>query len=138
MAGKQSIMQRWTDYQASKTLVFWCCAGCVVATMVVGFSWGGWVTGGTASAIATKAAATARADLMAAICVTRFDEGPDVAVRLASLKGTESWKRDEFIVKGGWANVAGQDKPVEGAAGLCAQKLIDAKLPAGKPAGTSG
>ena len=38
----------WGDYRPSKATWFWSCVACVVATMVIGFTWGGWVTGGTA------------------------------------------------------------------------------------------
>ena len=40
---------QWFDqYRASKTVLFWACAGSVILATIVGFSWGGWVTGGTA------------------------------------------------------------------------------------------
>jgi hypothetical protein len=138
MAAKQSVRQRWENYQASKTMLFWSCAVCVVGTVIVGFAWGGWVTGGTAGEMVRKADRGARAELAAAICVDRFENGPDAAARLTALKGSESWKRDEFIEKGGWVTLAGIDKPVTGAADLCAQRLLEVKLPPAKTAGTSG
>ena len=40
---------QWFDqYRASKTVLFWACAGSAIVATIVGFSWGGWVTGGTA------------------------------------------------------------------------------------------
>ena len=138
MAGKQGLTRRWEDYRASKTVLFWSCAACVVATLIVGFSWGGWVTGGTAGTMADRAAAGARADLAATICVDRFASAPDATATLAALKNSDSWKRDEFIAAGGWATIAGIEKPVDGAAALCAQRLLGATLPAPKVVGTSG
>ena len=44
---KRSVGQRWSEAQPTKT-VAWCCVASAVLTMIVGFSWGGWVTGGTA------------------------------------------------------------------------------------------
>ena len=137
MADKPSISRRWRDYQASKAVVFWCCAASVVATMVVGFGWGGWVKGSTAQDMAATAAAGARAELAAAVCLHRFVNGPNATAQLASLKGTDSWKRDAFIEEGGWVTLQGVEKSVTGAASLCAQQLMDAKLPA-KAAGASG
>ena len=111
--------------------MFWACAACVVATMVVGFGWGGWVTGGTAGQMAERSAVESRAQLAAVVCVDRFVKGPDSIAQLASLKGSDSWKRDSFIDDGGWTTLAGMDKPVTGAAILCVQQLL-------APAKTSG
>lgn len=132
MADKQRLMRRWEDYKASKTALFWSCAACIVVTLIVGFTWGGWVTGSTAGAMANKAAAGARADVAATICVNRFVSAPDAAATLASLKNSDSWKHDDFITKGGWATIAGIEKPVDGAAALCAQRLLGAALPPAK------
>jgi hypothetical protein len=134
---KQSLSRRWEQYRASKTVVFWACAGCIVATLIIGFGWGGWVRGSTAERMATQAAMAGRADVAAAVCVSRFESGPDAAVNLASLKASDSWSRSTFIEKGGWATLIGTEKPISGAADLCAQRLIDAKPPM-KAAGVSG
>jgi hypothetical protein len=133
MLEKQSFGRRWEDYRASKTVVFWACAACIVATLIIGFAWGGWVTGGTARQMVTQGATVARADLAAAICVSRFDSGPDAAINLASLKASDSWSRSDFIEKGGWATLAGTEEPISGAASLCAQRLMDAKPPTKAP-----
>ena len=47
---KRSVGQRWSEAKPTKTVAFWCCVASAVLTMIVGFSWGGWVTGGTARA----------------------------------------------------------------------------------------
>jgi hypothetical protein len=112
--------------------------GCIVVTMLIGFTWGGWVTGGTAAEMAETAASGARAELAAKICVNRFVNGADAVGQLASLKKSDSWQRDDFIEKGGWATLPGMKEPVAGAADICAQKLMEAKLPSAEPAATSG
>lgn len=127
------LLQRWEEFQPSKTICFWACAACVVATMIVGFGWGGWVTGGTAGEMAAKSASGARAELASTICAERFAKGPDAAAKLVTLKATDSWKQDKFIEEGGWATFPGSERPVVGAAALCARQLVDAK-----PAGTTG
>ena len=48
----QTLSQRFQQYQASKAVLFWACAGSVVVATIVGFSWGGWTTGGTAREMA--------------------------------------------------------------------------------------
>ena len=137
MAIQQSFLRRWEDYRASKAVLIWSCAGCAAATMIIGFAWGGWVTGGTAGQMVTKATTEARAELVATLCVERFGKGPDATAQLASLKGTNSWKQDKFIEDGGWATLPGTENPIAGAAALCARQLIDATPPA-KAASTSG
>src|SRR3989337_424718 len=44
----ERMQQRWEDYRPTKTHTFWIAAGCVAATLVLGFGPGGWVSGGTA------------------------------------------------------------------------------------------
>ena len=131
----QGIGKRWDSYQPTKALAAWLCVISVAATMIVGFGWGGWVRGSTAQDVATKAASGARAELAAAVCVHQFVAGTDATTRLASLRGTESWKRDTFIEEGGWVTLAGADKPVAGAAGLCSQTLMDLPVKAAATAG---
>ena len=76
----------WRDYRPSKVTWFWSCVGCVIATMVIGFTWGGWVTGGSADQMAAEAREAGRAQLAATICVARYIDAPDAAVQLAALK----------------------------------------------------
>ena len=45
---KQTLSQRFQQYRASKAVLFWACAGSALVATIVGFSWGGWTTGGTA------------------------------------------------------------------------------------------
>ena len=44
------IVQRWNEYRPTKEHAFWLAAGSVVATLVIGFGFAGWVTGGSARA----------------------------------------------------------------------------------------
>lgn len=135
MESGQSLGQRWTAYRPSKVAWFWSCVACVVAAMILGFGWGGWVTGGTAARAAQEAATKARAELAATVCVDRFLRGADAGARLVSLKSTDSWKRDTFIEKGGWVTLGGTKEPVAGAADLCAERLMKADIPVVKTSG---
>jgi hypothetical protein len=138
VAANQTLANRWHDYQVSKTAFFWSCAGCAVATMIVGFAWGGWVTGGTAGQMATRAAAGARAELTATICTSRFVSSPDATTALAALKASDSWKRDDLLEKGGWVTLPGIERPVAGAADLCVKQLMDATVPSANALKKSG
>jgi hypothetical protein len=131
MQERHGFMQRWEQFRPSKTALFWACAGSVVATIVVGFSVGGWVTGGTASEMTSDAADQARQELAAAVCVDRFAADPDARTQLISLKEiTSSYRQREFVEKGGWATMPGTTSAERKAASLCAEQLVDLELPA--------
>lgn len=124
-----SIGEKWNSYQPSKPMWFWSCVGASVLTMIVGFSWGGWVTGGTADERVERAGEQAVAALAADICVHRFLAASDAGVKLAELKKADSWKRDSFVEEGGWVTFAAMENPVDGAAEICADQLASAELP---------
>jgi hypothetical protein len=128
MTDGKSMGQGFQDYRASKTALFWSCAGCIVATVIVGFTWGGWVTGGSARDMAEAAAEQAQAQVAAAVCVDQFMAAADARPQLASLKeNTSSWRQENFIEDGGWAVIA--DQEYDGAAELCAERLIAMEVP---------
>jgi hypothetical protein len=106
----------------------WSCVVCVIATMIVGFAWGGWVTSSTAANMASKAADGANAKLAATVCAANFGRDPNAAVQLAALTKLDSWDRADFIKKGGWDALPGVKEPVAGSADLCAKQLTDAAL----------
>jgi hypothetical protein len=128
MADRTRLSQRIQEYPPSKTVLFWSCAACVAATMVVGFAWGGWVTGGTAEDMVADAAEQARAETAAAVCVEEFMRQADAGVQLASLKEiSSSWRRENFVEEGGWAMIA--DQEYDDAADLCAERLMTMEAP---------
>jgi hypothetical protein len=137
-----SRSQRIRDYQASKTVLFWACAGSAVAAVVVGFAWGGWVTGGSAREMAENSAAQARQELAAVVCVDRFMAAPDAGVQLTALKeNTSSYAQGKFLQDGGWATIMPAsdtaDRKASSAAsaderktaGLCAEELAKREAP---------
>ncbi|WP_170976453.1 hypothetical protein [Rhizobium sp. FKL33] len=106
---KETIFQRFDNYQPSKSILLWACGMTAVATMVIGFGWGGWVTGGSALKTATAAGELANIELASAICVDRFRTAPDSAAKLVELKAlSDSYKKRQFIEAGGWALMPGQ------------------------------
>ena len=129
MQDGSSLGSRWSAYKATKGMLVWACAGCIAATLVVGFTWGGWMTGGGARKMAEEAAASARYDLAAAICVERFKAGGDMAAQLTALKDLQGWNRGSFIEKGGWAKMPDRAEPTGQAATLCATQLVALEAP---------
>jgi hypothetical protein len=124
-----TFSQRWRDYRASKSTLFWTAAACCIATIIIGFAWGGWVTQAGAATRADAAVQHARADLAASFCVARFMGAPDARSRLSTLKQTDTWQREDVVARGGWASLPGTTTPAPGVADLCAQRLVSMQLP---------
>jgi hypothetical protein len=138
MQQRRSLSQRFQQYQASKAVLFWACAGSVIVATVVGFHWGGWVTGGSAQKMAEESASQARQQLAAVVCVDRFMAAPDAAVQLTALKAIESsYAQSKFVEDGHWAIIMPASGTTDykaqaddrGAAGLCAEELVKRELP---------
>jgi hypothetical protein len=99
-----------------------------VASMVIGFSWGGWVTGGTANKLAAEQAGNAVVAVLTPLCVAKFLQDGDAKANLAVLqKISTSWEQGQYLEKGGWATRPGAASPDYELARACAAKLIGAK-----------
>ena len=133
----QTLGQRWQEYQPTKTQTFWACVACVVATIIIGFAWGGWVTGGTAREMVENAAEEARLELAAAVCVDEFMAAADARTQLAELQDiTSSYRRGEFLEEAGWGIIPGTEEVDDEVADLCARQLAELELPPVKEAAT--
>ena len=121
---KVSFRQRWDEARPTKTAVFWSWVGSVVLTMIIGFAWGGWVTGGTARGLAEKMAEDAVVKRLAPICVVQFKRAPGKDQKLKELEKTDSWQRSEYVEKQGWATMPGEEKPDSKVAEECARLLM--------------
>lgn len=126
MADNKTLGERWHNYRASKTTLFWSCVAFGILTIVVGFGWGGWVTGGTAQEMAQDG----RRNLAATFCVQQFLAAADASSQHASLMEASTWQREDFIQKGGWAELPDLDQPISGVADLCADKLAELEVTA--------
>ena len=114
----------WSQYRPTKTVWLWSCVGAAALTMAIGFTAGGWVTGGTATERAESASEQAVAKLAASICASRFMAAADAQDQLAQLREVDSWKQDNFIEDGGWVTFANMENPIQGAADLCADQVL--------------
>ena len=77
--------------------------GAVIA-MIIGFAWGGWTTSSTTKTMTEEAVLASQA----AICVAQFMKDPNHEEKLKELEELDSWKRAEYIEKGGWNKMPGQ------------------------------
>ena len=69
----------------------WGFAGGAAALAIVGFTWGGWVTGGTAKTMTAIAETDGRMSVLVPICVAQFDGA------VAKFKAAGSYSRDNVI-----------------------------------------
>jgi hypothetical protein len=96
----------------------------VVATMIVGFNWGGWTLGSTVEKVAKERADSAVVAYLAPICVDQFRQAVNASANLSELsKISYAWDRGTFVEKGGWAIMPGSDKTDPAVARACAETL---------------
>ena len=97
-----------------------------VATIVIGFYWGGWTLGSTAEKQVKGAEQASIVRVLAPICVDKFQRSADASANLQALNKANSWKRDEIIQKAGWATFPGSE-PDRKVAEACANLLSQVK-----------
>jgi hypothetical protein len=98
-----------------------------VATLVIGFGWGGWMLGGSAKELADNAATSAVVAAIAPICADQFQHSVDAAANLTALRKVSTWDQGAFVEKGGWAVMPGGKTPDSGVPQACAALLSSVK-----------
>ena len=93
------------------------------ALTVVGFAWGGWVTGSTAEKMASEQAQREVLAALVPICVEQSNQDPEVAQTLALLKDTSRYQRNDMLMKTGWATMPGSSDPDRDVASACMRVL---------------
>lgn len=96
-------------------------AGGAIALAIIGFNWGGWVTTGSAEAMAREIAATAIAERLGSICVAQFNKDGQRTQKLKEMQGQDTWQIGRYIDKQSWAIMPGDEKPAAGVADACAK-----------------
>ena len=77
----------------------WGAVGGAIVLAIIGFNWGGWVTGGTAQETAEKLSQEAVVARLAPICVEQFNQESEKVQKLEELKEISSWKRKRLCGK---------------------------------------
>jgi hypothetical protein len=103
----------------------WSAIGGAAVLAVVGFNYGGWVTSGTAAAMAKEIAAEAVADRLGTICVAQFNRDAEKVQKLQEMKGKDSWDNGRYIEKQSSAIMPGEDKAESKVADACAKHLTE-------------
>jgi alpha/beta superfamily hydrolase len=94
-----------------------------VALAVIGFSWGGWITGGTARTMAADQSKAEVVTALSLICVDQSKRDPQLAERVAAIKTASSWNRGDLVMKNGWATMSGTTEGNSQVAKDCADKI---------------
>lgn len=105
----------------------WGAVGGAIAAMIIGFVWGGWVTGGTSERAAGTAAQTAVVQAFVPLCVAKAEQQPD---QLTLLKQESSYSRTGFVTKAGWVDSVAE-KYRRDVAEQCATAIVEAMDAAG-------
>ena len=97
-----------------------------IATMVVGFNWGGWSLHSTADKLAKERSELAVIAALAPVCAEKFSALPDAEAKKVALSKTDSWKRtDEFPKE--FVTLPGETSPSSALAGACYALLMAPK-----------
>jgi len=96
-----------------------------IATMILGFGWGGWTMNSTVNQLATKRADAAVTAVLVPICLAKQKTDGATGQKLGELKAiTSSYEQTEFVMKTGWATFPGKADPNRDVAEACAAELM--------------
>lgn len=98
-----------------------------VAAIAIGFGWGGWILDSTAEKQAQVRSKSAVVAVLAPICADNFQQAANVTENMAMLKKEPAFQQANFVDKGGWAILPGNDKAGSGVARACAAILVGLK-----------
>jgi hypothetical protein len=98
----------------------WGLIGGAIAAIVIGFAWGGWVTGGTAAKMETASAEAAVVLAFTPLCVAKAEQQPE---KLVPLKEASSYQQDDFVIEAGWVDNVSEEYRTE-VARACASTLV--------------
>lgn len=97
---------------------------------ILGFTWGGWVTGGTATTRAEELAKTELTSAMVPVCLDQARRDPDLLTKLETVRATSSYRQRDAVMDAGWATMPGTDAPDRGIAQACLAELdLDGTAP---------
>lgn len=94
-----------------------------LATMIIGFNWGGWTLDSTAQKRVDEQSKAAVVSVLAPICVDKFQRSAGAPATLVELKKVSSYEQGSFVEKGGWATLPGNEKADYAVAQACATML---------------
>ena len=97
-----------------------------VATIFVGFYWGGWSLGSTVDKTAKERSELAVVAALAPVCADKFRALPDAAAKQVALSKVDSWKRRDEIPKE-FVTLPGESYPNSALVDACYTLLLAPK-----------
>jgi len=96
-----------------------------VATMIVGFSQGGWYTTKSAEKMADERSAVAVVDALVPLCIAQSKLDPDSKTKITAMTAmVTGYERRDYVMKAGWATSPSAEGPNGAVATACAETLI--------------
>ncbi len=90
-----------------------------IALAIIGFSWGGWMTGSAAAKMSSEESLAAVASVLTPYCVEKSQMDPKSVDILAEFNKASTYQRRGIVEKAGWATPLGAEKPDRGLAEAC-------------------
>lgn len=106
--------------QATKPALWGAIGGAIVA-IVIGFAWGGWMTGGAAAEMEAAGAESAVVQAFTPLCVAKAEQQPE---QIALLKEESRYQRDNFVIDAGWVDNVSEKYRSE-VADSCAGSIVE-------------
>ena len=97
-----------------------------IATIFVGFSWGGWSLGSAADKMAKERSELAVVAALAPVCADKFRALPDTEAKTIALSKVEGWKRGEEFPKE-FVTLPGETSPNSALVYACSTLLLAPK-----------
>jgi hypothetical protein len=111
------------DTQWIQPAAFGAVAG-AAALAVLGFGWGGWMTGSSAETMANARADEQVVLALEPVCMASYRRDPTRSDTLAELKSAPSYQRRQIVMDAGWATPPGGDSPNRDLAAACAEQIL--------------
>jgi hypothetical protein len=90
---------------------------------VIGFTWGGWVTRGTAEKMASTMAHDKLVTAMVPVCLDIAQTDSERSTKIATIRAALTYQRRGALMDAGWATVPGTDDPDRDIAEACLKEL---------------
>jgi len=98
-----------------------------MTTALVGFNYGGWVSGSSAEQMAHQRSISAVTAALLPVCVSQSIVDPDAIAKIQHVSALSSWyERRDFVMKTGWATMPAAPSPNSDLAAACAEVLVKA------------
>ena len=78
---------------------------------IAGFTWGGWVAGGTARDRAMAVSHDDFVEAMVPVCLGKAQNDPDRVAKATVIRDAQIYKRRDALMEADWATVPGAEAP---------------------------